>query len=188
MARVERALVDAGGLLLMLSSVGCLGPRFIERGDDDVGDDTTASGPEPTTDVDPPPPGMPPADTGVDTGLDTDGTVTTVTVGSVSVSVGEVSSDPTNVSATTDAPPPISEACTAYGEQVAECYDPRTGASATAYCTEVLELYAQYYGAECLSAFEDWLVCLSSLSCEEFTGPDPVCQEENQLVEQACVP
>lgn len=184
MAGVERALVDAGGLLLMLSSVGCLGPRFIERGDDDVGDDTTTSGPEPTTMADPPPPGMRPTDTGVDTGLDTG----TTTVGTVSVSVGEVSSDPTNVSGTTDTPPPTSEACAAYGDQVAECYDLRSGAAATAYCIEALELYAQYYGAECLSAFEDFLVCLSSLSCEEFTGPELVCQEENALVEQACVP
>jgi hypothetical protein len=80
--------------------------------------------------------------------------------------------------------PPI---CTTYGDQITECYmDEKAGASAAMYCGEVIAGYEKAYGAECVTAFEEFLACLSALTCEEFTGADPVCEEQNMALETAC--
>lgn len=81
-----------------------------------------------------------------------------------------------------DVPP----ACAAYGDAVTLCYDAEAGASAASYCAEAFANYEMNYGAECVAAFEDWLACLSALTCEELTGADPVCADQSGALETAC--
>lgn len=81
-----------------------------------------------------------------------------------------------------DVPP----ACAAYGDAVTLCYDAEAGAAAASYCAEAFANYEMNYGAECVSAFEDWLACLSALTCEELTGADPVCADQSGVLETAC--
>ncbi len=79
--------------------------------------------------------------------------------------------------------------CLTYGDQITECYmDEKAGAAATEYCAEILAAYEKTYGPDCVAAFEDYLACLSALTCEEFTGPDPVCEKEGTAIETACAP
>lgn len=80
----------------------------------------------------------------------------------------------------------IPESCSTYADLVTMCYDAEAGASAATYCAEAFAAYEASYGAECVAAFEDWLACLSALTCEEFTGADPVCADQATALETAC--
>lgn len=81
----------------------------------------------------------------------------------------------------------IPEVCVGYGEQVGVCYmDKESGIAAAEYCVELIQGYYDAYGAECVTAFEEFLACLSALTCEEFTGADPVCDAESMALDTAC--
>lgn len=80
----------------------------------------------------------------------------------------------------------IPESCSTYADLVTMCYDAKAGAAAASYCADAFTNYEANYGAECVAAFEDWLACLSALTCEEFTGADPVCEEQATALETAC--
>lgn len=43
------------------------------------------------------------------------------------------------------------------------------------------------YGPLCESAFEDFVVCLSNLTCVELMGMNPVCEPEIMAFEAVCV-
>jgi hypothetical protein len=84
---------------------------------------------------------------------------------SVSVSVGDESTSYDY----TSGPPPYGSACEAYGYVWAACYyggDPMAAAMETANCEEGLS-YFSMMGAACGMAFEDVIVCISELSCQE---------------------
>jgi hypothetical protein len=78
--------------------------------------------------------------------------------------------------------PPI---CVTYADAVTLCYDDQAGAAAGEYCAETLVYYEMNYGAECVTAFEEWLACLSALTCEEFMGEE-ACPAEGMMLEMAC--
>jgi hypothetical protein len=166
------------GLLLLLSSVGCLGlPRFTDDDGDGGGDGTTTmpasedeeSGPEPTTVAGTTTPGMP-----VDTGVETVTSVTTATTATtVTVSVGD------SVGVTTDGP---SEVCQSYSELITECYSAKLGEAAYGNCVEYLASIEQNY-SECLLLFEEFMVCLNALSCREVMGGN-FCEVERQKYDE----
>jgi hypothetical protein len=75
-------------------------------------------------------------------------------------------------------------ACTAYADLVETCGG--TAAEAYMYCVDYSGFLYDNYGADCLAAYEDFLVCISELSCDEFGGPDPFCETESAFVDSAC--
>ncbi len=77
-------------------------------------------------------------------------------------------------------------ACVSYGAKVTECYDMGAGVMAAKYCADALMNYEASYGPDCVQAYEEFLVCLSALSCAEFTGPDPVCVDQSDALDVAC--
>jgi hypothetical protein len=174
------------GLLLALSSSGCLGlPRYTDDGEGDgtttrpAGEETTTEaidgttvGPVVTTANGTTSPGVP-ADVGV----------ATITTASVSVGDGPDMGDGPDV--TTDGPSP--DACQGYSALVTECYGAEQGEAAYGYCLEYLAYIEQQYGPECVPLFEEFVVCLSALSCRELTGGGgPSCEVE-QLKAQECL-
>jgi hypothetical protein len=80
----------------------------------------------------------------------------------------------------------VPPACATYADLVTMCYDAEAGAGAASYCADAFANYEANYGAECVAAFEDWLACLSALTCEEFTGAEPVCADQSGALETAC--
>lgn len=161
------------GLLIVLTSSGCLGlPRYTE--DDGAGDDAD-DGPDVTTAVEGPGPEGP---------GELDGPVTTSVADDVASfvfmpDVGPVTSPTTAVDSdvTTDPPPPP-EACQAYSALITECYGAETGESAYYYCAEYLE-YLAGYTPECVPFFEEFLVCISELSCMDLSSGE-ICEPELQ--------
>jgi hypothetical protein len=168
------------GLLIALTSSGCLGlPRYIEEGDgdgdgdgdDDVNDVDVDDG---TT--------MRPQDDGPmgSDGMSVDGAASFLLM----PDVGMETATTTSVSdVTTDPPPPTSYACQAYSVLVAECYSEEDAQTAYAFCLEYLA-YLEQIDSGCISSFEEYVVCLSMLSCPELTGPEPPCEIESQQLEQ----
>lgn len=89
-------------------------------------------------------------------------------------------------SADTDEPP--SAGCQAYADLVTECYMDKAAGDATLnYCNEQTTYY-EMYGPECLGAFEDFIACLSALSCEMLMGKEPICEAELEAVNTTCFP
>jgi hypothetical protein len=80
----------------------------------------------------------------------------------------------------------IPPACATYGDAVTLCYDEDAGAAAAQYCAEEIALFEKYYGADCVTAYEEWLACLSALTCDEFMGKEPVCEPETAALEMNC--
>jgi hypothetical protein len=81
----------------------------------------------------------------------------------------------------------VPASCAAYADLVTMCYDEKAGATTAMYCAETLAYYEMNYGAECVTAYEDYLACLSALTCKMLTGKDPLCEEEFMMVETICV-
>lgn len=171
------------GMLVLLSSAGCLGlPRYSDDGAEgggDRGDDGTATH---ATDEGPEPGPTSSNDDAVSFVYQPDmGPVTSPTT---------ATTDSGDTPDTDDLPdtdgPPVTDACLAFGNKVAECYDEHMGEQAIGYCAEALALYTEYYGPDCGVAFEDFVACLSSLSCEELTGPEFVCQVEYAKLQEVC--
>jgi hypothetical protein len=120
--------------------------------------------------------------TGSGTGTATDSGTSEATT--TDATTGEATTDATTGGSTTGGVevPPV---CKSYGAKIAECYNARYGAMTEQYCAMALMAY-EAYGADCVKAYEDFLACLSALSCAEFTGPDPVCEAEAMKLEPAC--
>lgn len=163
--------------LLFLLSAAPLGMGCIITGGDDA--DTEAATETPTTNN----------DTTAGTAADTDTPMTEGMTGSSGPVADSGSSGPGVDSSTgpgvttggTELPP----ACATYADAITLCYDEKAGASAGQYCAESFAYYEMNYGAECVTAFEDWLACLSALTCEELMGKE-VCVDQGMALETAC--
>ena len=77
--------------------------------------------------------------------------------------------------------PPV---CQSYAANVAGCINPMEGMDAEQYCADAL-MGAEYFGPDCVQAYEAYLVCLSALACPEFMDPD-ACLAESTALEAAC--
>ena len=85
----------------------------------------------------------------------------------------------------TDSPP---DACVQYSDLITECYNEKEGMAILDYCGEYIQYLYDTYGEGCVTAYEDYLACLSGLTCEMLMGPDPVCEDEEAALGEACVP
>lgn len=164
------------GLLVAVTGCGDSGNGSTSGASSDSGTtggtgETTTTGAGTTTDA--------PTGSGTDSAT---GTTTTggATSGSTSSTTGGSTSSTTTGGV--DVPP----ACQSYGDKVTECYDARVGMAAATYCGEKHEYYSMNFGPMCVAALEDFMVCLSQLSCAEFTGPDPVCVAKSDALSAAC--
>ena len=170
--------------LLFLLSAAPLGVGCVITGGDDTDtaaettpnptDDTTAGAETPATDTGP---GV--TDDGVtdDTTTMTPADETTVTAGDETITAG----DETATTGGVEVPP----ACASYGDAIALCYDDKAGAAAAQYCAEEIAAFEMYYGAECVTAYEEWLACLSALTCKELMM-ETVCEPETMMLEMTC--
>ena len=165
------------GLLIALTSSGCLGlPRYVE---DDVGDgeddgtttQTVDEGPTPGVTVGPGPTSVDPDDDDAESFLSQPdlGPGTTPTTAAES-------------GVTTDPPPP-DDACQAYSALITECYGPESGETSFNYCEEYVA-YLEGYLPECVPYLEDYLVCISMLSCGDFVSGRPYCEVEYQKLDE----
>jgi hypothetical protein len=84
---------------------------------------------------------------------------------------------------TTGEPP--SEACTMYAATVTACYDEEAGAAALLACAEYADMLSKDYGMACLTAYEDFYVCLAGLDCKNF-GPGTGCEDQLDAFNTAC--
>jgi hypothetical protein len=169
------------GLLLVLASSGCLGlPRYTDDGaGDDEGDGTTT----PTVDDGPSPPDPPSVTTGPGPQPTTaaDDAASFLFMPDVGPITSPTTAETSDV--TTEPPPPPSEVCQAYSVLITECYDPETGEAAFGYCADYLE-YLEQYMPECVPAFEDFMVCISALSCRELQNGGQDCEMELQKLQE----
>ena len=172
-------------LFLLMAAPMAMGACIITDGDDDTdGDDsnnqtssneTDAETDAPATDgeTDDPPPATGSGDdtgTGGETEGETESADGTTTGGE---SEGE-----------TDTPP---GACADYADLITECYNEKEGMAVLDYCGEYLQQLYDSYGEGCVTAYEDYLACLSGLTCDELMGADPVCEAEETALDEACV-
>jgi len=92
--------------------------------------------------------------------------------------------DTTEGEGTTGDPP--SKICANYADQITECYNEKEGMAALDYCGEYLQQLYDDYGKACVTTYEDYLACLSVLTCEELMAAEP-CAEELATVTKTCV-
>jgi hypothetical protein len=81
----------------------------------------------------------------------------------------------------------VPEACVPYADLFTMCYDEKMGAAQAANCAELFANYEMYYTAECVTAYEEWLACISALTCDVLTGEDAFCEETDAAISAACV-
>jgi hypothetical protein len=163
--------------LLFLLSAAPIGLGCVISGDDS---DTAAETETPTTNND---------TTGNTTGsVDTDDPPVTEGTGSTGPVADTGSSGPSVDSSSgglTTGGIELPPACATYADAITLCYDEKAGAAAGQYCAESFAYYEMNYGAECVTAFEEWLACLSALTCKELMGKE-VCVEQGMALETAC--
>ena len=127
--------------------------------------------------------GDPPTGTGsgsaTDSGTGTTGEPTTGTTGTT----GEPT---TGTTGTTTGGVDIPPVCQSYGAKVAECFNPRYEMDAAYECALDLMFAENFYGADCVQAYEAWRACLSALPCAEF-DPPAKCLPESMAIDIACV-
>jgi hypothetical protein len=81
----------------------------------------------------------------------------------------------------------IPPACQSYGDAIEACFA-GYGADAAASCANYHMTYSDTYGPECVTAYEDYLACLSALSCDDLMmDPDTVCVPEQDALGMACM-
>ena len=126
--------------------------------------------------------GDPPTGTGsgsaTDSGTGTTGEPTTGGTSTTDATTGTSTTDTTTGGI--DIPP----VCQSYAANVAGCYNPMEGMKAEQYCADAL-MGAEYFGPDCVQAYEAYLVCLSALACPEFMDPD-ACLAESTALEAEC--
>ena len=80
-----------------------------------------------------------------------------------------------------------SEGYSTYGDFVADCtMSEEYGLYGRDLCIYLSGEYFGLGGANCQAAYEEFVVCLSSLTCDDFNGKDPVCEAENAAIDAAC--
>jgi len=113
----------------------------------------------------------------------TDGSTSDGGGGSTNTPSG-TSDDPTAGNTTTG----DASACAAYTTKAVECdpdqYDYDTQLS---YCTELRATIEMYYGADCVAAYDEVLVCATTLDCEAFNDDSGNgCQAAQDAFEETC--
>lgn len=166
--------------LLFLLSAAPIGMGCVITGGDDT--DTEAATETPTTNND--------TTAGTTDGADTDPTPMTEGMTGSTGPVADTGSSGPGVDSSTGVEPTtggieLPPACVTYADAITLCYDEKAGASAGQYCAETFAYYEMNYGEECVTAFEDWLACLSALTCKELMGKE-VCMEQGMALEMAC--
>jgi hypothetical protein len=76
------------------------------------------------------------------------------------------------------------QVCADYGTTAITCLGEKYGGYAEYNCNFNLDYYTNY-AAACGAAYEDYIACLSALTCEEFMGVDR-CPEELAAFMTAC--
>lgn len=168
---------SALGLCVLLSSLGCqnntIELEFPMGSTGGATSDTNEGTADGSTGTPPPPP--PPA---TSTSTTTSTTVTT-----------SPPPPPTTVTASataTTGPPPPSNACQAYAQLIDTCYG-EYYEDAYLYCLEYLETVTAQYGEECGLLLEEYMVCLSNLTCRELgSGNTPPCDEIYDAFQLQC--
>jgi len=168
-------------LIFLLSaaplSVGCI---ITDDGDTDT---EAATSETPTTET--------PATT---TEAVTDGATDAMTTGATtSDDRGETTETPADTTVgpadTTTGGVEIPPVCATYGDAIEACFA-GYGEGAASDCAYQIASYEMYgASAECITAFEDWIACLSALTCKELEmPPGTVCVDEEAAIDTACVP
>ena len=98
---------------------------------------------------------------------------------------GDDDDDDDTTAGTGDTTAGVEDPCVGYGDIVTECYSEKEGITAYEYCVEYVADMIAPVGKECVAAYEDYLACLTALSCEEFMMKD-VCLKEIAVVDEAC--
>ncbi len=134
--------------------------------------------------------GDPPTGTGSGSATDSGtGTTGEPTTGGTSTTTDATTTDATTSTSTTDTTtggvdiPPV---CQSYGAKVAECFNPKYEMDAAYECALDLMFAENFYGADCVQAYEAWRACLSALPCAEF-DPPAKCLPESMAIDIACV-
>lgn len=164
-------------LFLLMAAPIAVGGCVITDSDDDAGnateattnsdatdavtDDTTAGGN--ATDV---------ATTEATTEATTAATTAEDTTAGEATTTGESTGEPPN------------SVCQDYADLITECYSEKEGQAVLDYCPEYLQGLYDSYGEDCVSVYEDFLACLSTLTCKEFMGD--ACPDEQAAVTKAC--
>ncbi|MEM9453569.1 MAG: hypothetical protein AAGF11_05290 [Myxococcota bacterium] len=77
--------------------------------------------------------------------------------------------------------------CEAYGDQIAYCYgNPAYEMLAEMYCIDAIAYYDMMYGPACAVAFEDFIACISNLSCADLMN-NVGCDAEFMMFAMTCV-
>jgi hypothetical protein len=169
------------GLLIALASSGCLGlPRYTDD-DDEVGDVEDDGTTMPAVDEGPGPPGPPggPPGSGPQPTTAVDDAESFLFMPDIGPATSPTTAETSDV---TTAPPPPSEACQAYSTLITECYGEGDGESAFYYCMQYLD-YLGGYTPECVPSFEEYMVCISELSCGDLGDP-AFCSDEVEAFEE----
>jgi hypothetical protein len=156
--------------------VGC-----IITSDDDSGDtDVTTTGNVTTTGT---------AETrgdSTDVGSQT-GTGSTTTPPGETTETTESPPDTTVTPETTTGGVEVPPFCAAYGDAIAACFPKYEAETYSQLCAEAIGLNYEPYGEECVAAYEEWVVCLTGLPCEELGMEDPPgCADQFGALETAC--
>ena len=173
--RIPSTVIDSAGsalgLCVLLSSLGCqnntIELEFPPNG---------TSGMPPATDD---------GSTSAEASTSDQPITTTITTTSTTTSTTAPPPPPPTATATTGVPPG-NEACLGYAQIISACYgdyyeDVYLG------CIEALEFVITNYGEACGLLYEEYLACLSSLSCRELMTGIVMCQEQLDLFELECL-
>lgn len=169
--------------LLFLLSAAPLGMGCIITSDDDGGDsgnNTTTGSPATgdtgtTTDA----PGESTAAATDDRGETTEAPADTT----------DAPADTTAADDTTDGGVEVPPLCATYGDVIEGCFA-GYGEIAAEQCAYFLADYTASYGDACAAAFEEYITCLSGLTCKELEVKDMVpaaCEDEDAAIETECV-
>lgn len=84
---------------------------------------------------------------------------------------------------------PISPVCMQYSALTVECYDgdPACIAIYEAYCQYTIEYSTMAFGEACGMAYEEFLACLSQLTCEQVTDDAEDCPDELMALDMVCM-
>jgi len=76
--------------------------------------------------------------------------------------------------------------CQAFGDHEAKCMVPYSEYAAD-YCTNTQMIIADYYpDTDCAVLFDEYVVCLTMLACEELNGDSPCPDEAAALADMGC--
>src|SRR5690606_20867401 len=85
------------------------------------------------------------------------------------------------------APGSIEQSCTDWGNKVGECYGAEYIDPNYMYCMANYQDYLNIYGPACSAAYEAFIVCLSSITCEDLMASPPAgCEQPLMVAQNEC--